>query len=147
MRNAAEPLFIDANVPIHAAGTPHEYKVPCLDLMDALAAGKLHGVTSVEVLIEVVQHYARRRRHDLASFVADRLVLAVEHVIGVDLRDIQEMTELLLQSDQLPARDALHIAVMQRHGLTHIVTADRHFAAVPGITALDPIAAADLLEA
>ena len=42
----------------------------------------------------------------------------------------------------LPPRDALHLAVMQRHGVTHIITTDKHFAALPGLVTLDPHAAA-----
>jgi len=33
----------------------------------------------------------------------------------------------------LAARDALHVAVMQHHGIAEILTFDRGFDAVPGI--------------
>jgi len=38
----------------------------------------------------------------------------------------------------LPVRDAVHAAVMARHGVRLIVTADRHFEGVPGVVRVDP---------
>jgi predicted nucleic acid-binding protein len=35
------------------------------------------------------------------------------------------------------ARDLIHVAVMQNNGLTEIVSADRHFDQIDGITRLD----------
>jgi predicted nucleic acid-binding protein len=37
------------------------------------------------------------------------------------------------------ARDAIHAAIMQNHGLTHIISSDAHFDLVAGLTRLDPI--------
>lgn len=37
-----------------------------------------------------------------------------------------------------PKEEALHSAVMQRHGITKIISADRHFDDIPGITRFDP---------
>jgi predicted nucleic acid-binding protein len=34
---------------------------------------------------------------------------------------------------ELSARDALHVAVMQRHGIGEILTFDRGFDAIPGL--------------
>ena len=54
---------------------------------------------------------------------------------------MQELAiELLTTQPALPPRDALHAAVLQRHGLDHVISADRHFDVIAGITRLDPAA-------
>jgi predicted nucleic acid-binding protein len=40
---------------------------------------------------------------------------------------------------RLSARDLIHLAILQRVGATHIVTADRSFDGIDGITRLDPL--------
>jgi predicted nucleic acid-binding protein len=37
------------------------------------------------------------------------------------------------------ARDAIHAAIMQNHGLTHIISSGAHFDLVAELTRLDPI--------
>ena len=37
------------------------------------------------------------------------------------------------------ARDAIHAAVMQNHGLNHIISSDLHFDQIAGLIRLDPI--------
>ncbi len=44
------------------------------------------------------------------------------------------------------ARDVVHAAVMQNHGLTHIISADEHFDRIVGIRRLD-VSAIDRLRA
>jgi len=63
--------------------------------------------------------------------------LAPVNVVSVDARDIPVALGIMARQSgsQLP-RDALHLAVMQRHRITGIATNDRDFTNVPGIVAL-----------
>ncbi len=45
---------------------------------------------------------------------------------------------------EVTCRDAVHAATMLNNGLTHIISADRHFDIIEGITRLDPQKAARL---
>lgn len=36
-------------------------------------------------------------------------------------------------------RDLIHVAVMRRLGIAHVVSADRDFDGIPGVTRLDPM--------
>jgi len=37
------------------------------------------------------------------------------------------------------ARDVIHVAVMKNHGMTQIISTDRHFDQIDGIVRLDPL--------
>jgi predicted nucleic acid-binding protein len=45
---------------------------------------------------------------------------------------------LLHEAGGVNTRDAIHVATMRLNGLTEILTADRHFAAIEGVRRLDP---------
>ncbi|MGI8902252.1 MAG: type II toxin-antitoxin system VapC family toxin [Solirubrobacteraceae bacterium] len=57
-------------------------------------------------------------------------------MIAYTEQDVRDATTLILARTQLSARDALHVAVMQRHRIAEILTFDRGFDAVPGIIRL-----------
>lgn len=44
--------------------------------------------------------------------------------------------EVVLGSSRLSARDAVHVAVMEQHGVEQICSFDRGFDQVPGVTSI-----------
>lgn len=64
---------------------------------------------------------------------------SVEEVIPIGGEEIYVASRLLIQHPQLDARDAIHAAVVQLHGLEGVVSADRGFDAIRGITRFDPM--------
>ena len=64
-------------------------------------------------------------------------ILRLSDIIGVGPEDIQRLTYLMETYGLLP-RDALHIAVMQRCGLTDIASSDADFDRVVSITRYTP---------
>jgi predicted nucleic acid-binding protein len=134
----AERCFIDANILIYAVGRPSEYKASCAAVLSAVAAQRLTAVTDAEVVQEIVHHYRRSGRLQDARPAIHNFALVVPEVEPVRLEDALEAVDLLLAGPGLSSRDALHYAVMRRLGVTHIITADRHFADLPGVRCLDP---------
>jgi predicted nucleic acid-binding protein len=57
----------------------------------------------------------------------------VDEVYGVELDDVLRAKDLLASSDGVSARDALHVAVMDRVGVRRIVSFDRGFDGVEGL--------------
>jgi hypothetical protein len=49
------------------------------------------------------------------------------------LEDVLKARDSVAESVHLSARDALHVAVMERHGVRRILTFDAGFDAVPGL--------------
>ena len=61
--------FIDANVPIYAAGREHPNKEPCARVLMMVAENLLSFVTDVEVLQELVHRYVASGRWALGREV------------------------------------------------------------------------------
>jgi len=129
-------LFVDANVPLHATGGDHPLRAPCRQALRAIAARDLPAATSALVLQEVLHHCVRGRA---SPEVFDRFYdLLTPEILSVEPADVVRARRLAEQHPGIPAGDLVHVATMRRHGLDSIVTTDRHFDALPGITRVDP---------
>ena len=58
----------------------------------------------------------------------------MEDVYSIDLADVERARELVLGKRKLSARDAIHVAVMERHTIRRILSFDAGFDSVPTIT-------------
>jgi len=87
-------------------------------------------------LQEFLHRYAALRRPDAIQPAFDVLVGLVDDVFSIDTDDVQSAKQVLLGGSDLSARDALHIAVMRRHGVDTIMSFDRGFDRSPGLTRL-----------
>ena len=56
--------FIDANVPIYAAGRDHPYREPCIRVLAAVNDNPEAFVANAEVFQEIMHHYLRTERWD-----------------------------------------------------------------------------------
>jgi hypothetical protein len=63
----------------------------------------------------------------------------VDEVFAVELRDVERARDILFASEQLSARDALHLAIMERNRIETILSFDSGFDGYPGITRLATI--------
>ena len=136
----ASPMlcFLDSNIPMYAAGTDHPYREPCQRVLRLSARGVLAAVTSAEVLQEILHRYLALRRPAEAVAITQDLIVICGCILPVTLDDIERALELVGSQPHIPARDLLHVAVMQSNGISHIISADVHFDGLPGITRLDP---------
>jgi len=136
------PALLDTAVPMYAAGTPHPYRDACQWLMTQIASGRLQVVIDVEVIQEILHRYGALGRHGDAVNMARDVMTVVPQILPVTAADMQTAVALFQQYAPrgMRARDAIHAAIMQNHGLTHIITSDVHFDLVAGVTRLDPIA-------
>jgi len=126
-------IFVDSNVPMYLVGGPHPHKVDARRLLEQQVVAGQRLVTDVEVLQEVLHRYVAIGRRDAVQPAFDALLGVVDQVFGVDLVDVNRAKEILYGTERLSARDALHLAVMERHGITSILTFDRAFADRPGV--------------
>lgn len=133
-------IFVDANIPLYAAGEPHPLKPPCQQIMLAVASTKGTFVTDAEVLREVL-HVSRRGRRSargrtVFTVFAEAVGLAVLPMERVDVVRAAELAEGV--GAGIDTRDLVHLATMQRHGVDRVVSADRDYDQMPGVTRLDP---------
>ena len=132
-------VFIDANVPIYAAGRVHPYKEPCARILRVLADSPQSFVTNSEVLQEIMHRYLASGRWTLGREVVRAFAEAMRgRVEPVHGEDVILATELADRHPGVSARDLVHAAVMQRLGVSLVISADTDFARLEGIERLDP---------
>lgn len=133
-------VFVDANIPIYAAGREHPYKAPSVRVLMLAAEHPQSFVTDAEVLQELVHRYVASGRWTLGREVLFSFAEVMhDRIEPVDAEDILEAAELADRNPGISARDLLHAAVMQRVGATQIVSVDGDFDRLPNITRLDPL--------
>ena len=131
--------FIDANVPIYAAGREHPYREPCIRVLAAVNDKPEAFVTDAEVFQEIMHHYLRTERWEAGQVVVESFAAMMQgRVSPVTIDDVLAAGLLANTHRGLSSRDLLHLAVMRRLGVARIVTADADFGRVPGIIRLDP---------
>jgi predicted nucleic acid-binding protein len=129
-------IFVDSNIPMYLVGAPHPHKADARRrLEDAIAAGE-PLVTSAEVLQEILHRYVAIDRREAIQPAFDALLGVVDDVLDIRRVDVQRARELVFGTSALSARDALHAAVMEREGITQILSFDAGFDDLPGISRL-----------
>ncbi|MGH8672994.1 MAG: type II toxin-antitoxin system VapC family toxin [Burkholderiales bacterium] len=130
-------IFVDSNVPMYLVGAEHPNKAAAkLRLERAIANGQ-RLVSDAEVLQEILHRYVAIARRDAIQPAFDALLGVVDEVFRVEQRDVEQAKDLVQGFRNLSARDAIHVALMQRHGVTDILTFDTGFDQVPGIRRID----------
>jgi len=110
-------------------------------LATQLAVEKLLGdrqrmVTDAEVLQEILHRYLSIKRPDAIQPAFDTLLALADEVLAVDRSVMERAKQIVLGYHRLSARDAVHLAVMQQHGIGQILSFDSGFDGFPGITRL-----------
>ncbi|MBI2954448.1 MAG: type II toxin-antitoxin system VapC family toxin [Chloroflexi bacterium] len=129
-------LFLDVNVPMYASGVDHPCKAACVWVMEEIAEGRLEAAIDTEIVQEILHRYGAIGRWELGVKMAANLLDLVTTVYPVTVKDVRKTIELFEEygSQGITARDTLHAAVMQHNGLTRILSVDRHFDCVAGVS-------------
>jgi predicted nucleic acid-binding protein len=137
---SGEAALLDVNVPMYAAGQAHRYKVPCAWVMREIAEGRLAAAIDTEAVQEILYRYGALQQWSIAVRMATNVLDIVPTVLPVQEADARLAVALLQRYGPVgvKARDLIHVAVMQNHGLTDIISTDTHFDLIEGITRLDP---------
>ncbi len=158
---AGVTTFIDSTV-LHYAIAKFEAATPqCIRFLDRIAKSELIGCLTLPVLNDAVHKVMcseavarfKRPRAGLVNWLkknpaqVKELTRAKEllNLIGVlPIRflaaDLQSMSEAqhVINPHGLLASDALILALMQRHGISHLATNDDDFDQIPDITVWKP---------
>lgn len=126
-------VFIDSNIPIYVAGKPHPHREPSRKFLEKVRSGEVEGVTSTEVLQEILYRYSGLGRLDLGLEVYDLFVQICSRVLPVTLADTDRARVLLTGLTGVSVRDAIHAAVMLTNGISKIATFDEGFDRIPGV--------------
>ena len=129
-------ILVDSNIPMYLVGAPHPHKADSQRLLETAIAAGDRLVTNVEVLQEILHRYVAIDRRLAIQPAFDALLGVVDEVFPVALSDVERAKTIVLGRLQLSARDALHAAVMERHGVKRIMTFDTGFDTLPGLMRL-----------
>lgn len=129
-------ILLDSNVPMYLIGAEHPHKVDARRLLERIIAEKHRLVTDAEILQEVLHRYVAINRRDAIQPCFNVVLEIVDEVMPVTLETVSAAREIVLGHPDLTARDAVHLAVMREHGIEKILSFDRHFDGIPGVTRL-----------
>ena len=129
-------ILLDSNVPMYLVGAEHPHKVDARRLLERVIAENQRLVTDAEVLQEILHRYVAINRRDAIQPCFNVVLEIVDEVLPVTLETISAAREIVIGHPDLTARDAVHLAVMREHGIDRILSFDRHFDGLPGVTRL-----------
>jgi predicted nucleic acid-binding protein len=121
---------------MYLVGAPHPRKADAQRVLEALVADRRRLVTDAEVLQEILHRYVAIERPDAIQPAFDALLGVVDEVFPVDQDAVERAKRIILGSRRLSARDAIHVATMEQHGVTRIISFDSGFDGLPGIERL-----------
>ncbi len=121
---------------MYLVGAPHPHKVDAQRVLEKLIRDGQRLVSDAEVLQEILHRYVAIQRRGAIQPAFDALLGIVDEVLPVDARAVERAKQIVLEYQELSARDAVHLAVMEQHGIEQILSFDAGFDAFPGITRL-----------
>lgn len=154
-------VFVDANPLVYHFTADPVWGTACSDLLIRIKRQELRAYTSTHVLSEVAHRLmtieamklqgwpaagiaARLRKHpaEVQKLTVFRVAIQEVPQYGIQLLTIPapliDVAAGISQQTGLLSNDALIVAVMRHHGLTHLVSQDADFDRVPGLTRYAP---------
>lgn len=138
-------VFIDTSIFMYARGKDHPLKAPCSNIILAIAKEGTLGnygtpVINTEVLQEILYRYVMIEKGDTGLSICRDIEALEIDVLPVTREDMNRVFELFerYKSKGLPPRDLIHAAVMLNNGISHIISADKHFDAIKEVKRVRP---------
>jgi predicted nucleic acid-binding protein len=118
---------------MYLVGVAHPHKTASQILVERLTAAEEQLVTDAEVLQEIFHRYIAIDRRDAIGPAFQAILAIVDEVFAVEKADVLRAAEIAQNLASFSARDALHIAVMERRGIESILSFDADFDRWPGL--------------
>ena len=118
------------------AGAAHPNKAKAVTALNELVRAGERFITVVEVYQEILHRYTAINRPDAMDCAFESMDGLVDEVLNFVMSEIRAARALLGTVKGISARDALHVAVMQKAGASRILTFDVGFDAFPDIERL-----------
>lgn len=132
-------ILIDANVFMYAAGRESPQRTPCQAYLRRLVEpGSPAVCTDAEVLQEVLHRYKAVGVPEVGFGIVDAITRLPIPVLPIAEAEVVAGRRLMERFGDLSARDAIHLGVMQHHGIEHILSYDRGFDRVGWAARMEP---------
>lgn len=133
-------VLVDTAVLMFAAGRPHPLRDPCRVALERVRDGSLAGVTSAEVVQEVLHRFTGTSRHADGVRLARGALRLFAPVLAVDHTVARRTVALAERYGEFRARDLVHVATCLVHGIDTILSPDTDFDVIDEVARLDPTA-------
>jgi uncharacterized protein len=121
---------------MYLVGAAHPRKSDAQRAVETLLSQRQRLVTDAEVLQEILHRYVAINRRDAIQPAFDALLRITDQVLPIDGAAVTRAKEIILGHSRISARDALHLAVMESHGIERILSFDSGFDGFPGVERL-----------
>jgi predicted nucleic acid-binding protein len=118
---------------MYVIGAPHPHKTEAQLLLERLIATGQRLVTDAEVLQEILHRYTAIGKREAFGPAFQVLLGIVDNVFPIEKADVLRAEEIAQNRASLSARDSVHIAIMERHGIRSILSFDADFDRWPGL--------------
>jgi len=118
---------------MYLIGAPHPHKSDSQLLLERLIASGKRLVTDAEVFQEITHRYVAIGKREAIGPAFQLLLDVVDDVLAIEKADVLRAGEIVQSRAVLSARDSVHIAVMERHGIRSILSFDGDFDRWPGL--------------
>lgn len=127
-------ILVDSNVPMYLVSAEHPHKIHAQRALERLISERRRLVTDAEAFQEILHRYIAINRRDAIQPAFDALRAVVDEVLPVEEADVLAAKDLLGTHHQLSARGGLHLAIMRRHRIRQVLSFDRGFDGISGIS-------------
>jgi predicted nucleic acid-binding protein len=118
---------------MYLVGAPHPHKTDAQRLLERAIADGERLVTDAEVFQEILHRYVAIDHRDAIQPAFDALLGVIDEVFPVDLAAVERGKTILFGWPDLSARDAIHLATIEQHGVGQIMSFDTGFDGYPGV--------------
>lgn len=118
---------------MYLVGAAHPHKSDAQLMLERLIARGERLVTDAEVLQEILHRYTAIEKREAIGPALQVTLEIVDEVLSVEKADVLRAGEIIQSPARLFARDALHVAIMERSGIRDILSFDADFDRWPGL--------------
>lgn len=128
-----DKVFIDTNIPIYAAGSSHSNKERSIKILEDISSGKIYGVTSVEVLQEILYRFQAINLLEKGIEIFDEFSNIVDEILPINLNIVESAKSIMMKTPAINTRDAVHAATIIYYNISFIASFDKHFKNIENI--------------
>jgi predicted nucleic acid-binding protein len=157
-----QSLFVDANTFVYALAPEPMLGPACFQFLERIKRKEIEGFTSAHVLNDVAHRLMsleacttfawpytgianRLKRHPAEVAKLHTFRQALDEIVATGIHILPIAVHITLLAGDLSCQhgllsgDALLLAIMQSHGLTHLASHDTDFDRITGITRYGPV--------
>jgi predicted nucleic acid-binding protein len=131
-------IVVDTTVLVYAVGVEHPLREPSRRLVSAIAEGRFHATTTVEVIQEFVHIRARRLGRVDAAKAGRSFSELLAPLLVTPAAAVEAGLRIFERSDSLGAFDEFLAATAIANDADALVSADRAFSSISPLTHIVP---------